>query len=145
MILTCQASAIPQFLPYVKKMVEVENNRGDNLQYEPLAVQLMNGQQKMALVYREEADTEPVMIFLYQEVPEAVRQQMLMVINNFFLPSKELLMNYDPSKDRALFKEFTAAYARVMFCTDNPAVVRLMDFLGLELKVAYTMYEFVRS
>lgn len=116
------------YLPVLKGVCAQENARGDNLKEELLRQDLMLGHQFLIVFAKNEK--EPLLSLVCQATVDRVRATHALWVHNFFLVDREKFSATDWSSEAMEFDKFASKFGKVMFMTDNPALLAFLSGLG---------------
>jgi hypothetical protein len=139
MILDVRPDMAFVFRPLIVAMCEQEAARGDNLDPEEIMARLEAGHSQL-LSFTEGPDSAiPLLLLLVRGFVDPLRDRAFLWVYNLFVPSPERLYEkWDCADGQAFVNSYPGA--EIQFQTSNPAVVGMIEKLGLTATALHTVY-----
>lgn len=140
MIYKVSPEGVEVFAPLLRELIEREQVRGDVLQLEPLLKRLVNGSSFALAVYASPEYPIPLLLMICRQSRDTVREQDILWVDHVLVPhSSDVRANLPALQED--FKAFTRRYPVVRFVSDNPAMPRFLNEVGILNTEIARLYE----
>lgn len=148
MLMRIAQNVVRGFAHYLQQMIDQEAARGDTLSYDAYLKMLLMGQRFILAAYADEDDPTPVILLFCSETVDHFRGgRKVFCVQNVLVPDRDKLRTVGTERMRALRDEVNAAfapYAYVCFFSDNPALPKFLERVGLTIRIRQTEYEIIQ-
>ena len=125
--------------PLVEGLVEQEGERGEVLVLEKFIKGIEDGV-LTTLIFMGPNGLEPLMTLFLRGSQHPFTGQNVLWVDNIFVPDASRLYAEFDREDAKIFLDMVKQFDKCLFLSDNPAVVAMVEQLGLKATAVQTVY-----